>query len=422
MTRVGTCRNGSVVGRRGGRCSSLIVLLASLMAPVACLVPSIQAAPPRTTRGDAPLMRGAGFRRALAQRVSVVWVNTSTDRLNQHTIRQLAVRSQELWRVSVVLDRRIDPSSELKVEVTNRPVREVIDSLARPVGGGTSEVGSVVYIGPADDSRVLRTLVQLRESELDREIRGPNRAARVTRLRRESTIRFEDLTEPREVLGQIAQKWKIEIDSLDAVPHDLWAGAEFPGVSATEALSLVLIQYGMTFRWNRTGTGIRIVTPRRPVSLSARYRAKGGRVEAARALVRKELAGVSIEPAGPGEVGVRGTWEDLQVARSLIERGRRPAGSPSPQRFPPLARRRFTLKVARGRVSDIMKQLEQTGVRFVYDAKAVEAAGVRFEQTVALDVQKVTAEKFFGRLFTPLGLKFTVDGVTVRLSVKRKPD
>ncbi|HAB11614.1 MAG TPA: hypothetical protein DCE47_07990, partial [Planctomycetaceae bacterium] len=235
-----------MVGRRGGRCSSLIVLLASLMAPVACLVPSIQAAPPRTTRGDAPLMRGAGFRRALAQRVSVVWVNTSTDRLNQHTIRQLAVRSQELWRVSVVLDRRIDPSSELKVEVTNRPVREVIDSLARPVGGGTSEVGSVVYIGPADDSRVLRTLVQLRESELDREIRGPNRAARVTRLRRESTIRFEDLTEPREVLGQIAQKWKIEIDSLDAVPHDLWAGAEFPGVSATEALSLVLIQYGMT--------------------------------------------------------------------------------------------------------------------------------------------------------------------------------
>ena len=91
-------------------------------------------------------MRGVGFRRALAQRVSVAWVNNSTDRLNQPTIRQLAVRSQELWRVSIVLDRRIDPSSELKVEVTNRPVREVLDSLARPVGGGTRAVGNAVYI------------------------------------------------------------------------------------------------------------------------------------------------------------------------------------------------------------------------------------------------------------------------------------
>ena len=390
-----------------------------MVAPVVGLVPSVQAAPPRTPRADSPLLRGVGFRRALAQRVSVAWVNNSTDRLNQHTIRQLAVRSQELWRVSVVLDRRNAPSTELKVEETTPPVREELESLSRPVGGGASEVGNAVYIGPAGDARVLRTLVQLREMELDREIRGPSRDARVARLRKKSTIRFEDLSEPREVLGQISRKWKIEIDSLDAIPHDLWAGAEFPGVSATEALSLVLIQYGMTFRWNGAGTGIRIVAPRRPVSLSARYRAKGGRVQAARALVRKELARVAMEPAGPGEVGVRGIWEDLQVARSLIERGRRPAGSSSPQRFPPLARRRFTLKVARGRVSDIMRQLEQTGVRFVYDGKAVKAAGVRFDRTVALDVQKVTAEKFFDRLFTPLGLKFSVDGVTVRLSVKR---
>lgn len=420
MTQVAAVRNGLTIGRRRVRRSSPIVLLATLVAQMAWLVPSAETAPPRTPRSDSPLLRGIGFRRALAQRVSVAWVNTSTDRLNQHTIRQLAGRSQELWRVAVVLDRRIDPSSELKVEVTNRPVREVIDALARSVGGGTSVVGNAVYIGSTADVRVLRTLVQLRETDLDREIQGANRAARITRLRRESTIRFEDLAEPREVLGQIARKWKIEIDSLDAIPHDLWAGAEFPGVSATEALSLVLIQYGMTFRWIRGGRGIRIVAPRRPVSLSARYRAKGGRVEAARALVRKELAAVSIEPAGPGEVGVRGTWEELQVARSLIERGRRPAGSLTSPRFPPLARRRFTLKVARGRVSDIMKQLGQTGVRFVYDTKALEAAGIRLDRTVALDVQKVTAEEFFDRLFTPLGLEFTVDGVTVRLSVKRE--
>jgi hypothetical protein len=141
-------------------------------------------------------------------------------------------------------------------------------------------------------------------------------------------------------------------------------------------------------------------------------------VAAATALVRKELAGVTIERSGPGEVGVRGTFEELQVARALIERGRRPAGSQASSRYPPLLRRRFTLKVARARAADIMKQLEQTGVRFEYDAKAFETAGIRIDQTVSLDVRQVTAAVFFERLFGPLGLTVTIDGLTVRMRVK----
>ena len=367
-----------------------------------------------------PLLFGTRFRQALAQRVSVSWVTTSTDRLRQHSIRHIVRRSQELWQVAIVLDRRIDPSSELEVSVINRPVREVLDALARPVTAGTSVVGNAVYIGPASDAHVLRTLVHLRDRELDEKVTGKNKAARIAWLRRESTIRFEDLASPRDVLAEIARRWKLDIKPNDVIPHDLWAGAELPRVTAVEALSLVLIQYGMTFQWTHGATAIRILPPRRPVSLSGRFPAKGGRAAAAAALVGKELPGVTVKRAGAGEVEVRGTFEELQVARALIERGRRPAGSTTSSSYPPLSRRRFTLKVARARAADVMKQLEQTGVRFEYDAKAFETAGVRFDQVVSLDVRQVTARVFFERLFGPLGLTVTIDGLKVRLRIKNR--
>jgi hypothetical protein len=398
----------------------------SLMWPVillACLVgvsDSVRGAGMPESPGvstERPVLSGIRFRQSLSQRVSVSWTNTSTDRLRQHSIRHITRRVQELWRVSILLDRRIDPSSEMEVRASNRPVREVLGLLVEPLGGGISVVGNTVYMGPTQDARVLRTLVHLRNEELKLSVEGRSGASRIARLGRKSTVRFDDLTSPREVLAEIARRWKLEIHSVERIPHDLWAGSQWPRATATEALSLVLIQYGLTFEWTARGQGIRIIGFDRPVSLVGRYRARGGKVSVAVSLVRRELPGVSFERAGSGEVGVRGTWEDLQVARALIERGRRPAGSLASPRYPPLSRRRFTLRVARARAADVMKQLEQTGVRFEYDSKSLKSAGVRFDQPVTLDVREVAAGVFFEKLFGPLGLSVEIDGLTVRLRV-----
>tara|TARA_B100001123_G_C14818553_1_gene831211 strand:- start:459 stop:662 length:204 start_codon:yes stop_codon:yes gene_type:complete len=65
-----------------------------------------------------------------------------------------------------------------------------------------------------------------------------------------------------------------------------------------------------------------------------------------------------------------------------------------------------------------MRQLEQTGVRFQFDAKRLEKSGIRFDQTIAVDVQQVTARIFLEQLFGPLGLESEIDGLTVRLRIK----
>lgn len=51
------------------------------------------------------------------------------------------------------------------------------------------------------------------------------------------------------MLKEVADKFKIEIDGLDQRPHDLWAKTSLPQVTATEALSLLLVQFDSTFEF-----------------------------------------------------------------------------------------------------------------------------------------------------------------------------
>lgn len=368
-------------------------------------------------RSPSPLS-GLRFRQALSQRVSVSWVNTSSDQLRRHTIRYIARRASQLWRVSIVLDRRVDPSRELDIVARNQPVGEVIAEIARRIGAMTSVTGHTVFLGPPEDAGILRTLVALRDAELQSLATTPRLTDRRRVLLKRRTIRFEDLSQPRLVLESIASRWGLTIEGLSRVPHDLWAAAEFPAVTATEALSLVLVQFGLTFTWNKDATAVELVRPSRPVTIVDTWTPRQKKTLRAISLVHRELPGVKVETAAGGDVRVHGTWEQLRVAESLVRFGRRPRTLSVPSRFPPLDRRQFTLKVTRARLADIMDQLEQTGVRFEYDRKQLADAGIRLKQTVAIDVKQVTARVFFKRLFEPAGLDHAIDGLVVRLKPK----
>ncbi len=395
----------------GGRLSAAVVIGITLVGT------AVLAAPAPGLTSPAPLS-GFRFRQALSQRVSVSWVNTSTDQLRRHTIRYIVRHASKLWRIAIVLDRRVDPSVELDIVVRNQPVGEVVAEIARRIGAATSVTGHTLFLGPAEDVGVLRTLVALRDAELQSLATTPQLTGRRRVLRQRRTIRFEDFSEPRLVLGSIAARWGLTIEGLSRVPHDLWAGAEFPAVTATEALSLVLVQFGLTFTWNQDATAVELVRPPRPVTIAGTWAPRQKKTAKAISLVRRQLPGVKVEATPGGDVRVHGTWEQLRVARSLVQLGRLPTSTSRPSRFLPLSRRQFTLKVTRARLADIMNQLEQTGVRFEYDKKQLADAGIRLERTVAIDVRQVNARVFFKRLFDPVGLDQAIDGRVVRLTPK----
>lgn len=368
-----------------------------------------------------PAYSGSSFQRALRRRVSVSWTNTAKNVFRQHTVRHVAGQATKAWRVAVLLDRRIDPSRELELVVRNESVRVVLARMAEQVQAGTSTVGSTVYVGPPRGASRLKTLAVLSQERLIQLSTTVEGTSRRRDLQRRSRVRIEHLGEPRRVLEQIARRWKFKIDGLDRVPHDLWAAADLTSVTAAEALLLVLIQYDLTFEWSQDMQKITIVPIPAEVSLTKVFRSrKGQSAEKAAALIGKELPGTRVAVLTKGAVRVTGTWEELKVAAALVELGRRPDSRMKPTRPVPLVRRRFTLKVGRARLVAIMKQLEQTGIVFEFDAKELAAAGIRLDQGVAVDVRQATAAVLFSQLFEPVGLEFAIEGLKVRLRPKRR--
>ena len=105
-----------------------------------------------------------------------------------------------------------------------------------------------VYLGPKSATRQLRTLIELRKIDLQsKETRIPEQ--RRNELQRHRTFEWRDLDTPREILARISDSFRLTISNVDLIPHDLWAAAVLPDASLSEALSVVLIQFDLTFRW-----------------------------------------------------------------------------------------------------------------------------------------------------------------------------
>src|SRR5262249_13588918 len=149
--------------------------------------------------------------------------------------------------VAILLDRRIDPTASLRADAGGEMLGDFLERLASGSNSGAVLVGNSVYLGPAAAASKLRTLVALRTQGLS--ARGEIPAGRRGELIRASTVRWENLDSPGDVLTRLAERYQLKIDGLELVPYDLWGGAVLPEASAAEAFSLVLIQFDLTFGW-----------------------------------------------------------------------------------------------------------------------------------------------------------------------------
>src|SRR5262249_2683875 len=156
----------------------------------------------------------------------------------------------------ILLDRRLDPTASLRADAGGEMLGDFLERLAAGSHSGAVLVGNTVYLGPATAASKLRTLVALRTQELSSkgEIPGGRRGG----LARTASFRWDELDRPAELLTRLAEHYQLKIEGLDLVPHDLWGGAVLPEAGAAEALSLVLIQFDLTFGWIEHGKGVRI--------------------------------------------------------------------------------------------------------------------------------------------------------------------
>ena len=264
----------------------------------------------------------------------------------------------------VLIDRRVDPTRPVSLERASTTIGRLARDLARRGDAHAAAVGGTVYVGPPDATARLFTLVRLRREEL-KELRGGRDVRLAVRERRD--VRWDDLDRAADVVGRTAAAFNMKIANPEAVPHDLWAGATLSGVDGTEALSLVLIGFDRTFAWAADGT-VRVV----PVP-----------------------ADFAADPA--------------DAPPPLVDPRAVPAG------VTPLDRRTFTLTAKGAGVRAVMDRLADSGIVFEYDERDLVRQGGDLNAAVDLNLTAADADGLFDALFTPAGIAFEWEGVTVRL-------
>ena len=360
------------------------------------------------------------FERALRQPISVT--NKSD------ALRGMLTNFSTAYNVAIMLDRRLDPTRTPSINLQNQPFNTAVESIASSVGAGAVVVGDTIVIGPLNAVGNLPSLIKKRSAEISSSEAGIPRFRRSELTNRRITMHWNDLDEPSQILVAAADRFGLTVANPERIPHDLWPGNTVPEASAVEALSLLLIQFDLTFEWQDRGRTLRLVDapkvattekfylPRDPKHLAIRDRRR--RAETAARDWQQQIPGLQAEPDGQiGRVLVTGTADQHKRLAALLDpQADQPEPAPNIEPALPLKRRRFLLNVENVPAIAIMKKLEESGVVFEYDAQEMTNAGIDFNQRIDMNATNVDAKTFLRKLCEPLGVDFEYQGVIVTLS------
>ena len=259
-------------------------------------------------------------------------------------------------------------------------------------------------------------MIALRERELV--THRAEYSARAARLKTErATIRWDDLDRPSDIVQSIGRRFGLTIAGIEMVPHDLWAGATAPEVTAAEALSLVLNQFDLTFEWTDLGAGVRLVTLPSVVAIERSYSLRGKSAGELLHTLRSKVGGVDVEVRG-GVLIVKGTVEQHETVASLLGVSRSPARAASKRSGTPLEKQSFTLQAHGVSLRDLFGELQKQGLSIEYDADRLEKAGIALSQKVSIDLPRLPAPRFFATLLDPYGLTYHFTRTSVVIEPK----
>ena len=353
---------------------------------------------------------GRSFAAALKKKVFVSWDQTEVHDI----LRSLAVNQQ----VALLLDRRLNPNQVVNLDANNQSVWNVITMLASHIRAKAVIVGNVVYLAPAEAASQVLTVLELRTAERRKLALRVTSRERLVMFRKQ-TFRWDDLSRPAELFQSVLSKRGIQLveGSLE-VPHDLWRGANLPQMSASEVLTLILIQFDLTFQWEQKPTLLTIVPLPKQLTITKTYFPRKQSPEVAAKEWEQRIPGLTAS-AGSNEVVVEGTVEQHEQLALLMSGRKASRTKPaSTSKSPPLSRREFSLKIENVPAIALIEKLNQSGMTINYNERNLKAAGINLQQRISMNVSKVNADRFFMAICKPLGLQYQIQGTTVTLTPK----
>ena len=196
---------------------------------------------------DAPKWAaGAALRRQLVEPVDLLW--------SANPLRQAVTGLSRSLRVAVLIDRRVDPGQRVDLAFQGEPLGAVFEAIARHCGLGVSRLDNVVYLGPPAAAERLRGVATQWAAAL-RPLAPDRRAA----FFRRKKLAWPDFSTPRDLLLQLGREGGLTLLNPERIPHDLWAAADLPPLSLADRLTLVAVQFDLTFRVTADGRRIELV-------------------------------------------------------------------------------------------------------------------------------------------------------------------
>jgi hypothetical protein len=253
---------------------------------------------------------------------------------------------------------------------------------------------------------LLRTVCALRREEV-----GRLPAAAAKRWLATERMRWNDFATPRQLLGELAAAGGLDLSGLQQVPHDLWAGTDLPPLPLVDRVSLILIQFDLTFQLADDGNRAALIPIPERVAIVRAY--PGG--PQPEILVRKwaALAPESEVRVSGEKIWVRGPLEDQEK----IAAARRGVAAKSSRK--PLVRQgetRFTVNGKKGPLDRMLGELaDKLDLELRIDKKRLQQAGVSLTQEVSFQVKNATLDELLDAVLAPAGCTFRRQGKIVEV-------
>lgn len=297
-------------------------------------------------------------------------------------------------RVAIRLDRRVDPEQPLSLTIEALALEAAVERIAHRRQLEVSWFGPLVYLGPRPAARRLRTLTALRADEAARLSADRRRA-----FSQEEPWRWDNLATPRDLCQWLADEAHLRLESVDALPHDLWAAADLPPLSWIDRLTLVTNEFDLTFQFTEGGAAVRLLPIVEPVRIERRY--PGGRQPEELAERYARLAPEAEVQRSGGKVVVRGRIEDHE--RLTARPKPPPSGKPGKEVY--------TMRVHNQPLSAVLDKLrEQLGLELRIDQAALRQAGVSLDERVSFGTEEATLDELLTAVLKPAGLTYRGEG------------
>lgn len=328
-------------------------------------------------------------------------------------LRQGLVSLAKANNFALILDRRIDPSLKLELSAFNSTIGNVLEQVSAQHLINFSLIDNTVYLGPAQATQNLRTLVELRR----RNARGMKSSSRKTLLSK-STLSWKRLSTPRDILDDISKKYHLKIEGLEQVPYDTWAAGKFSSMLLSHQLTIILAGFDLTWTPSADKSSIVIVSIEKNPSYSKTYTIRSKNTPTLESL--KTLAPNANITQKRKSFTVKGRAEEhdvIAIALGKKKTTRTVRKSSQHKKKSPI--NRYTLNVQQQPAQAVLTQLAgQLNMQIEFDMQKIANRKISLDKRISFSVQAVTFEELFKTATNAAGLKFEIQAKTIHISPK----